>query len=160
MAKLSMWRKQNDKEWKDRDTTTKMRKGSDCRGRVLMEKDNMENRSRDMLVAGWAWTLMGYLTEFPPGFSVCVSCLLYLFRREYAQSASIFTYCHTHLCQQGLPVVKAKTSIDSGIPVTFEHLFTACCLQSLAKLLCSTETYTVIVYIFLAKRQGIRNDNM
>lgn len=89
-----------------------------------------------------------------PSISVCVLCLFYLFRREYAQCASIFTDCHAHLCKQGLPVVKAKAFISWGAPVKFEHLLTQhvayILLQGIYAVL--KHILSVIMYIYFQQR--------
>lgn len=70
----------------------------------------MENRTEEVIVEGCASPPpMGNLAQSAAvNVYACVSCLPYLFRREDPQSASIFTDCNTHLCKQGLPVVKER----------------------------------------------------
>lgn len=89
-----MWRKQIRSGKKDRMIKKKKpRKGSHGKrqwGKVKWWR-------KDVLHHQWeCWHC-----ALPPSLS-------YLFRREYTQSASIFTDCHAHLCKQSLPEIQPK----------------------------------------------------
>lgn len=49
-----------------------MRTDSDSTGKALMEKENMGNRSEEVIMEGCAPPPMGNLTQYPPQVSVLV----------------------------------------------------------------------------------------
>lgn len=102
MPKLSLWRKQKTMSGKN-DRMIKKKKTTLMRWTAEQQTVPTERKQTEVR----KWWCIRMLDTIHSTTTICICVyVLYLFRRKYTQSASIFTDCHTHLCKQRLSVVK------------------------------------------------------